>query len=54
MFVPIEPSSSTGSTRTEARFVCCTGSDGVFIVSRITAAAAETAKVRDRKYIVRN
>lgn len=52
VFVSIDPS-STGSAWLETKFVCSTESGGVLVVSMITAAA-ETARVRDRKYIVRN
>lgn len=52
--MPMNPS-STGTARPETRFVCGTGSDGLFLESR-AMAAVETAKVRvrERKYIVRN
>lgn len=49
--MPIDPS-STGTARSETRFVRSTESDGLFAESR-AMAAAETAKDRDRKYIVR-
>ena len=48
----IDPS-STGTARPETRFVWSTRSDRLFVESRATAAA-DIAKARDRKCILRN